>query len=219
MDKTRGAVLDTITYSDFFEYPLKSPELKKFLISPFPVSGTELEESLKELCNKSLVEELDGFFFLPERKGFVRERLNREFISNEKLKRVKKFIGYLSYLPFVKLVGLTGDLSYGNARPRSDVDLMVVTSVGRMWLSRLLTFSLLEILGLKMKEKKNDVRTKVCINVWCDENNLEIPENERDLVLASDIIHIVPLINRENTYEKLISSNLWLKNYFPNWNR
>ncbi len=218
MNNATGHILNTLIYGDIFKFPLKISELQKFLISPFPVSREDLEGSLKGLCAQNLVENKNGFCFLPGRENFIRERLNREAISKAKLNGAKRIIKFISFLPFVKMVGLTGDLSYGNGGPGSDVDLMIVTSTDRMWLTRMIIFSLLEILGLKMNDKKRVDGTRICVNVWCDENNLRITENEHDLVLASDVVHLIPLVNKESTYEKFISSNLWLKNYFPNWN-
>lgn len=217
MNSAEEPILNTIIYSDLFKFPLRIPELHRFLISPSPISKEHLEESLGKLCSQGLVEEKNGFCFLPGR-NFIQERLSREEITKGKIRSVKNIVKLISYFPSVKMVGLTGDLSYGNGRRDSDVDLMIVTSIGRMWLTRLLTFFLLRILGRKMNGEKNSSVTKICVNVWCDENNLFIPENEQDVVLASDIVHLVPLINKENTYEKFISGNIWLKKYFSNWN-
>jgi predicted nucleotidyltransferase len=210
-------ILKTITYGDIFDFPLRASEVQRFLISPVKFSDEEVTANLNALCTKGVLEVEEDLYFLSNRRSIALERRRRKTISEDKLRRVKPIIKLVSLLPSVKMVGLTGDLAYGNGHFGSDVDLMVVTSVGRMWLTRLIIFFTLRILGLKMADNRDPSVTKICINVWCDTDNLQIPENERDLVLASDITHLVPLSNKEGTYEKFISANLWLKDYFPNW--
>ena len=208
MNSVAQAVLNTITYGSLFDFPLRASELHKYLIFTTPVSFKATEETLGDLISQRLVEKEADVYFLPGRKTTVQERARREKISRDKIKDSEKIIKVISRIPWVKMVGLTGDLSYGNGTDTSDVDLMVITDVERMWLTRLITFSFLEIFGIKMKGGPYRAGTRICINVWCDESNLAIPESEHDLVLASDVSHLVPVVSKDGTYEKFIQSNL-----------
>ena len=73
-------------------------------------------------------------------------RINREKISEKKFLIAKKAARILFKIPTIKFVGVTGSLAMMNANENSDIDLMIITSRGTLWLSRLVILVLLVIL-------------------------------------------------------------------------
>lgn len=217
MDSVEKGILATLNYSDIFDFPLRVEELNKYLISDLPISKESITGALKVLVYDRKIIEKGGYLFINGRDRIVELRSNRERDSAKKVAEIAWVIKLISHLPWIRMVAVTGDLAYGNGGKDSDVDLMVITSPNRMWLTRFLVFSFLEILGLKRRDAKREPRGKICINVWCDEENLSIFPEDYDLVIASDIVHTIPLVNKGLTYERFIQSNLWVKNYFSNW--
>ena len=52
--------------------------------------------------------------------------------------------------------------------------------------------------------------------MWLDESDLIWSRKERNIFTAHEIAQIVPLVNKKKTYEKFISKNSWLRDYWPN---
>lgn len=218
MNKIEAAILKTLIYSDLFDCPMKLEDLRKFLVSDVVVSLSELEEKLKFLKENAQIELENGFYCLPSRRQLAEEGRKREAVSTLKIKRLNKWARIISLFPWVKMVGITGALSYYNSDPGGDIDLMIVTSKGRMWLTRFFVFLFLKLSGRKRGESQSTTGNKICVNVWCDVDNLIVPQAERDLVVAQDVAHLIPVINKEGTYEKFVRANLWVKSFLANWN-
>src|SRR3989338_8608730 len=163
------AILKTLSYSDLFNYPLKFNDLYKFLISETPVSSLELNINLKLLVDTFRVETKEGFYFLFGRGSLVEPRQKLEEISQKKINHSRWLLKIISFLPWVRLVGITGSLSYYMSPYKDDIDLMVITSRDRMWLTRFLVFIFLKILGRKRDDKRPSSGGAFCVNLWCDE--------------------------------------------------
>ncbi len=56
---------------------------------------------------------------------------------------------------------------------------------------------------------------KLCINVWLDETNLSW-NFQKNAYIAHEIAQTVPLINKEQIYERWLEENKWVKDYWPN---
>ena len=52
--------------------------------------------------------------------------------------------------------------------------------------------------------------------MFADTTRLTIPKQEQDLFSAHEVCQLIPLVSKNNTYEKFLSSNLWVKKYLPN---
>ena len=52
------------------------------------------------------------------------------------------------------------------------------------------------------------------MNIWMDESDLII--HEQNLYTAHELAQVVPLISRGETYEKLLLTNKWILNFWPN---
>jgi len=50
-----------------------------------------------------------------------------------------------------------------------------------------------------------------------DEQYLAVSPQDRDLVVAYDIIRIKPLIDKDGLLEKFINNNSWVRNFFPSF--
>ncbi|MEK6845849.1 MAG: hypothetical protein AABY26_03765, partial [Nanoarchaeota archaeon] len=56
----------------------------------------------------------------------------------------------------------------------------------------------------------------ICLNMFVDEDHLEIPQKEQDLFSAHEVVQMKPLFDRENTYKKFLITNQWVKKYLQN---
>lgn len=200
MDKT------SIFYHDIFDYPLTSEELIKWSCRTGFFSARKVE-----VVNKS------GFFFIKGREVLISKRISRLKTSKKKLKIAENASKILSFIPTVKMVAVTGSLAMVNSDRNSDIDLMIITTKGALWTTRLFAYLLIWLFGIQTR-KPNDSKEKdkLCLNVWLDESDLIWKKSDRNLYTAHEIAQIVPLINKNNTYEKFLWKNRWILEYWPN---
>ncbi len=197
-------LLATIMYHDIFAYPLTQSELIKWEIGDIKLKAQNTNLKFK-----------NGFYFLEGKDGLMFKRIMSERISQKKIKLANHAAKILSKIPTIKLVALTGSLAMQNANENSDIDLMIVTSKNTLWLSRLTAYFLLKLTNSKLRTpKENNEKDKLCLNMWMDEGDLFIEKH--NLYTAHEIAQIVPLVNKNKTYERLLESNSWIKKNWPN---
>ena len=52
--------------------------------------------------------------------------------------------------------------------------------------------------------------------MWMDESDLVWKKQDRNVYSAHEIGQILPLINRDKTYEKFLQKNAWILKFWPN---
>lgn len=146
-----------------------------------------------------------------------KSRIQREKYSRNKLKLAKSASKLISKIPTVKFVGITGSLAMMNSGRDSDIDLMIITKKNCLWTTRLLSYLVTWLLGFKTRKPKSKLeKDMLCINLWLDESDLVWNKNDRNIYTAHEIAQVVPLVNKEKTYEKFLYLNRWILNYWPN---
>lgn len=191
-------MLATVAYADIFDFPLTLAEVRRWL-----VKGDDL------ILNG--VRRTGQFFHLPGRSAIIKIRRNREIASLAKRKLLRLPLLILRLIPSIKLVCLTGALAMNNASADDDIDLMVVTSRNRLWLTRLIVMVIL----WPLIRRGRHINNKICLNLWLDELALTI--KPKSLYLAHEICQAQPVLNRDQTYQKFIEANAWYKRFLPNW--
>lgn len=196
----------TLYYHDIFEYPLTKKEIS--LWQPGKKLGGKFSKQIE-------VEKKGEYSFLKGKGRFVAARLEREKISKRKLEIAKKGARMISLIPFVKMVAITGALAMGNARVSSDVDLFIICERGSLWITRLITILLLDALGVPRNAGGRVERDKLCLNMWLDERDLIWDRGDRNFYTAHEIAQIIPLVNKNGSYENFLYLNSWTRDYWP----
>ncbi|MCX6744777.1 MAG: hypothetical protein NTX82_04600, partial [Candidatus Parcubacteria bacterium] len=179
----------------------------------------EIEECLKnsEIMKKLTAAER-GFYFLKGRQEIINIRLERYNIAAQKYKLTLKALKLFKFLPFLKLVAVCNSLSFSNAKQESDIDLFVITTSGRIWVTRLVMIVIITFLGLRPPQTK--VQDKICLSFFITDESLDlsgIKIAKDDIYLDFWLATLQPIYQRENFYTKLLEANSWLKKYFPNF--
>jgi hypothetical protein len=65
------------------------------------------------------------------------------------------------------------------------------------------------------KPGDSDQKDKLCLNMWMDEHDLNW-EKPRNIYTAHELAQISPLINKDKIYDKFLSENVWVLDYWPN---
>ena len=196
----------SVFYHDLFDFPLNLQELIRWRLAE-DFSNTELATQVLHR---------NGYFFIEGKEGVVYKRTLRKRISDKKIEIAKKASKVLSLVPGVLMVAVTGSLAMDNAADESDIDLMIVTKSGRLWTTRLLSYSLTKIFGIETRRSGDkDQKDKLCMNIWLDESDLKWTKN-RNIYTAHEIAQIKPILSKENTYERFLFENRWILRYWPN---
>jgi len=210
----KKAVLSTLAYADIFDYPLKKEEIWRFLLSDIRYQILDVSKGLKELPE---VSQKNNFYFLKEREHLVLLRKKRERWSRKKLKIAKQVARCLKLIPTIKMVAVTGALAMENSNENDDIDLLIITSKSRLWLTRFLTVILLELVANRRHPADKEVKDKICLNMFLDEGHLEVPKKEQDLFSAHEVCQLKVLWDKNVIYQKFLKANLWSKKYLANW--
>jgi hypothetical protein len=219
--KLHKYILATIAYYDGFSYPLTAFEIWKYLIrtdyssdrnESMNIKMGELFKELQSDVFSKFLESSNGFYFLKGRSELVEARIKKQKISAGKLKRLVRVTYWLRFMPFVRMIGVTGGLAMKNAHRKSDWDLLVVTASGHIWTGRTFVTLFAHLIGKRRYGKK--IVNRVCLNYFVTEDSLEVMT--KDLFSANEYMFLVPLFGVE-VYRRFQIRNQWIKNIKPTY--
>lgn len=193
----------SVLYHDLFDFPLTEDEISKW-------------SCVNHNKRKSLqIKQTKGYYHIKGRESVVELRQQRQKASEKKLKIAKKAARIIAIIPSIKLVAISGALAMNNASKDSDIDLLIITSANSIWITRPFVYLLLKLNGFNIRKPKDpNERDKLCLNLWMDESNLKI--EEQNLYTAHELAQLQPLVSKQSTFEYLLSQNSWVKKYWPN---
>src|SRR5207249_464678 len=96
-------------------------------------------------------------------------------------------------------------LAWGNVDASGDIDYLVVTEPGRLWLCRWLLSTIVWIARRS--------RVSLCVNYVLSERALAL--TERDVYTACELLRATPVAGRA-VYQQMRALNTWTEAYFPN---
>jgi D-beta-D-heptose 7-phosphate kinase/D-beta-D-heptose 1-phosphate adenosyltransferase len=214
MDSRGKAILKTLLYADIFNYPLTQKEIFRFLIAEEKIEENLVRATLKKL--KSLIGFSKNYYFILGKKKLVQKRLEKEKISAVKLKKAKKIIDSLSFIPSVKFIGISGGLSMKNTNKEDDIDIFVITEKNLLWTTRFLLVVLLIFLGVYRKRNSKDTKDKICLNMIVTEDSIYFEKANQNLYVAHEIMQLIPVFDRDSVYKNFIFLNSWVNKFLPN---
>lgn len=210
------AILKTLIYYDIFGFPLKAWEIHKWLIGR-SASLKQIEKTLNKLGQGKSIKYYGGYYSLSRRKGLIKARLEKEQISKQHLLIARLVSSLFRLIPWIKLVGVSGSLAMMGSLKRDDIDLFIVTSEKRIWITRLLLIFLTSLTGLRRKrrEKRRKANGKICINLILEESDLA--QKKKNIYLAHEVLQMKVLWQKDEVYSKFLHDNEWAFKYLPNW--
>lgn len=202
-------VLKTILYFDVFRYPLSPGEIYEYL----PSNSTSLAD-VRRACTSpplsALLREEAGMYHLATFSGPdpVRERQENEQRA-KRFMRIARVMGWIiRQFPFVRGIGISGELSKGVVSREGDIDFMIVTSPKRVWVTRTLLITFKKVFLLNRKRY-------FCVNHFITEDHYSVAQKNR--YVALEIATLIPLFNAP-FFRKFVDRNSWIRAYFPNIN-
>lgn len=202
----------TVLYADIFDFPLTPEEAvrRQIRISSLGKTITRQSSSVRSLREKN------GYLYLDGREALIHEREKRRRWSQEKEKWARTVAGMLKFVPGVRLIGLSGAVSSGNATKDDDIDLFIITAAGWLWTTRFLVTILLDFLTWRRKPGEKNIRDKICLNMFVDTMHLSTPQLERDLYGANEVMLVQVLWQSGDTYQSFLAANNWAHTFLPN---
>lgn len=198
------SVMSTVVYFDIFQHPLTRNEIAEYSHNA-TISATELDNALNFLVEHSFLYEKDNYF-LPnqEFENIIRRKNGNALAKKSWPQAVKKSV-LISKFPFVRSVVVSGSLSKGFMDENSDIDFLIITQPGRLWLTR-------SMLAIYKKIFLLNSHKLFCVNYFLDLDNLALPD--RNIFIATELLFAVPVYNPDIHYQ-FVEANNWSKSYYP----
>jgi hypothetical protein len=200
------AIFRTLLYADVFSFPMTEAEIQHFLIG-FASTPADIRATLERSAWLSeRVVCIDGYWLVHGGASNADLRQQRN-VASEALWPVARRCGLiLAHLPFVRMVALTGALAVRNASTAlDDIDYLLVTTPGRVWIARALAVLVVRIARLW--------HIGLCPNYVLSETALL--QDRRDLFTAHELAQMVPLAGF-SIYEAMRDANAWAAPMLPN---
>lgn len=202
----RGAlergIVQAVAYADVFEYPLTADEIHRYLVGVAASRG-----AVRAVLSAGRPQEISRqgrYYTLEGRESIIDIRRARAAAATQYWRCAIRYGRTMGSLPFVRMVAVTGALAMDNMAD-GDIDYLVVTEPGRLWLCRALIVGLVRLAARK--------GTELCPNYFLSEQALAL--NEHNLFTAHEIAQMVPITSMQ-TYERLRALNRWTDTYLPN---
>lgn len=206
MDAVQAATLQTIIYADVFDFALNAEEIHRYLLYHLPVT---LEQVHQALCSDELQSQIltdQVYVALRSNHHAIQRRHASEQVADQLWDQASRFARWLSRIPFVEMVALTGALAMRNpGSERDDFDFLIVARPGRVWFVRacsVLTVRIARLFG-----------SEICPNYILASDQLR--QKRQDLFIAHEIAQMRPLFGWQ-IYRRMLQENQWTHSMLAN---
>lgn len=200
------AILHAVAYADVFDYPLAAEEIHRYMVGrSAPLVAVRTLLSNGRLVPRHLAHR-QGYFTLPGREAIVETRRRRAEVSACVWQQAVRYGQTIASLPFVRMVAVTGALTMDNVELGDDIDYLIVTAPGRLWLCRAIVIEL-------VVKPAADRHVEICPNYLLSERALVLPD--RNLYTAHELVQMVPIAGLA-IYRRLCQLNGWAARFLPN---
>ncbi|NUN68492.1 MAG: hypothetical protein HUU02_02150 [Bacteroidetes bacterium] len=201
-----GDILRTVTYFDLFAYPVTEDQIYAFL-QRNSVTREDVRDVAEGLVEEGRLARSGEYYFLADRPASAAaERRNGEREAERMLTIARSVARLMKRVPFIRAVFITGSLSKSIADRKSDIDFMIVTAPGRLWIVR-------SLLTLIRKLFLLGSRKYFCTNYYVTENGF--PLRRRNLYTAIETVTVKPVWD-DGSFERFQEQNAWTRDFLPN---
>jgi hypothetical protein len=188
-----------------FDFALTRAELHRYLIG---AACTPAELALRLDDDRRVAQQVvasGDMVTLRGREQLFAIRRERNQATQRTWPTARRYARAVASLPFVRMVAVTGGLAAGNAVEGGDIDLLVVTRTGRLWLSRASTIAVVRYAAWRGWD--------VCPNYFLTQRVVQL--TDQDLYTASELVRMVPISGLQ-AYARMRRRNAWTARYYPN---
>ncbi len=217
----KRAVLITLGYTHHFSFPLTARELFVRLILPHEkekITPTLFAAALYALRIEGHIIQSGEYFSLSRMLANQAEeiRTRRKKESERKIRELMPLLEWMTILPWVVAVGVTGSVAVGSAEEADDTDIFIVVEPGSLWLTRPL------LVGLSLWYKKrrtwhSEEPRSWCLNLWLESSHLALPPSRWSVYSAYEVCQIKWLIDKNGICKSFLTKNRWVSYYLPQY--
>jgi hypothetical protein len=199
-----SSILAALAYSDLFDYPLTADEITRYQVGTTYTAREILEALRTDPALRERIVSSGKYFALCGRGAVFATRAQRSADARKIWKRARIYSRWLTHLPYVRMVAVTGALAVDNIAERPDIDLLVIARPGRVWICRRSIIALVRIARLLGDE--------LCPNYILADNSLDL--DQRDFFTAHELAQMVPMYG-SSVYTRMLRANSWAQRYLP----
>ena len=123
----------TLFYASLFRQALTRDDLwQRLLCGKKTLTRKDFDKEVTELLSKGFLWEEKGLISREKRQT----RGNNQRVTAEKWQLVEQAVREIRHLPYVRGIGITGSLAFGNCREGDDLDFLIITAPGRVYWGR-----------------------------------------------------------------------------------
>ena len=195
-------ILRALLYFDLFQYPLTEAEIRAFSTVPLPTDWTT---SLLRLCDRQWIVKQGDFYALRENSFRIARRIAGNERARQSMVTAERMSRWISRIPFVRAIMLSGSISKGYMDTDSDIDYFIITAPNRLWLVRA-TLALIRRLLMFNSHRY------LCSNYFIDDQHLEI--TEKNIFTAVETRTLIPMFGAD-VVSRFRHANQWITHYLP----
>ncbi|MGE5041882.1 MAG: hypothetical protein ACM3IJ_03180 [Candidatus Levyibacteriota bacterium] len=207
------AIVETLCYFQIFSYPVTISELYKYLHYHKRISYPRLLAVISK--NPALFEVEGQYVVLRGDLKFIKKRNAQAAGNKKKMAKAILISNILAFIPFIKLIGVSGGVSMQNAKKHDDIDLFFITKKNTVWITRLLVQVILLLLQEKRKRGSRFEQDKICPNMFLSEDVLKMPKKNRTIYTAHEVAQLKVLLSKNQMYQKFLFENRWTLKFLP----
>ncbi len=204
-------ILIPLRYRHYFKQALTAKELFLWQFRT-QLSPSKLKKELNTLVHQGKIRTQNNYYFLPHFDFKEKDQKRKRLLAKKKISLAKKRLQKIKIPSTILFIGLTGSVAAGYANQEDDLDLVIVTQKGSLWWSRFFFYFLNPHLPRRRPGQEKNLTNLFCLNLWLETCQLTFTPN---LYLATEILDIVPLLDRGGLYYFWLKENKWLANFFP----
>jgi hypothetical protein len=138
-------------------------------------------------------------------------------IMSEYLDHIIKYGWLYRSIPFVEQIYLCNSITFNALHEESDIDVLIISKPGMMWLARFRSWIMFTIIWLKRFWYSKTM--KFCLSYYIDREHCNLYRTALqpyDLYLCHWITHLVPLYSANTSYiNEIYTSNHWITHFLP----
>ena len=233
------AIFDTIRFYSLLEMPMTLVQIWRSLVVAQDESGQrwhghhvpslkDVRYALDNLELKRKVGSCWGYYWLPSTviswvnnrepeeeaaKRFVRRRLVRHAVAQQKWKIARRVGWWLNLLPLVEMIGGSGSLVWFNTHEQSDIDVFVIVKKVRICSALALLLLVSQLSGRRRKYWDEISPDKICLNHYIADGSLLMDRAVRNIYMAQQYNQMVPLSGLEVFSNWWEANRVWLRQY------
>jgi len=208
--KKRVSLIKTMCFFDIFDFALTKEEICDYMI----YKRWTNEELTGFVNHEKFVIENNFSLYLEGRVLTLNVRRDKEHRSKKLIQKAQKFIKYMQFLPFIRMVGICNGLAFYDAEKGSDIDIFIITEKNRLFTARLFAFLFTHLFSIRRHGKKIKGRFCLSFMISRESMNLEALKLSDEDIYFFYWIRLLQPVTGQDTYKSFINENSWIHKYF-----